>query len=282
MNYKLIYQTSEGQIEFSIDSGYIIEKFDSPTNQNVKMNTSTGARSIGDKLESQQVEGKIMTIRGVLMGDAAAKRKKMLHIIAPLMKGTLIFNDKYTLDVYPKETPTVERYSDHPAFSFILYAPYPYWRTKDGSTVMLLGLQKHFRFPWNISDPSPFRFSTFTKTAYTNVYNAGDAPTQWKATILAKTALRNPVVENITTGDYVKVFCTLDIGEQLCIDTRGDEITVTLIDADGVETDGFMHLDINSTAFVLGVGDNLIRTGADGESYAMYATMEYRTNVAGV
>lgn len=283
MRYKLIYQTDVGQIEFSLQSGYIIGRFDSPTRQNVEMHTTSGSRSIGEKLESQQVSGKLMTISGTLKGnDADSKRKKMLHIIAPLMKGTLILDDKYVMEVYPKETPTVERYESNPEFQFIIFAPYPYWRTKNGNTAMLLGLQKQFHFPWNISDPNPFRFSTYTKNAYTNVYNSGDAPTQWKITFLAKSTLRNPIVENIQTGEFVRVLCTLEAGEQVVVDTMGQEITVTMIAADGTETDGFTHLDIDSTAFQLAVGDNLLKTQAEATDYALHAMMEYRTNIAGV
>lgn len=283
MRYKLVYQTAAGKIEFSIQSGYVIDMFNSPTAQSVDMNVSSAARSIGDKLESQQVTGKYMTISGTIIGSGVdGKRAKMLHVIAPLMKAQLIFEDKYILDVYPKETPTIERYASHPTFQMMLYAPYPYWRTKDGNTVMLLGLEKHFRFPWNISSPNPFRFSTYTKNAYKNVYNGGDAPTQWKVTFLAKSVLSNPMIENIQTGEYVRVLCTLDVGEQVAVDTRGPEITVTMIARDGTETDGFTNLDIGSTAFQLQVGDNLIRTTADATDYALYAGIEFRTNIAGV
>lgn len=283
MTYTFEYDAGGGKkLLFSADSGYMIESMSDPTSQEVTFGTSAGIGNIGAKVETQTVEPKRLSISGTLLGDARNKRRKMVQTIVPCTRATVTYDGKYKLDVYPQKTPEIERYALNPRFNFVLYAPFPYWRSAENKAVDLLGLAKSFRFPWNISDPAPFRFSTLTQALYTNVYNGGTVPSKWRAEFLARTDVDTPSILNIQTGECVKINMALSAGESIVVDTTGQELSVTHIGVSGTATDAFEYLDIDSIPFDLAVGDNLLKTEADENRDGLSVRMVFNDYVSGV
>lgn len=282
MRYKLVYQNDIGTVEFSLRSGVIIEQLSSFGAQNTTFETTQSNREIGEKLEHQRVNPKTIAIRGTLLGPCDAMREQMTHVIAPLSEGKLIFNDTYELTVHVKTSPDIERYAANAKFSFSLYAPYPYWLKREKSKTTLVGLKALFSFPWNISDPNPFSFSEYVEVGYVTVRNDGEAPAYWTVTFSALDELTNPRIYNMETGEYVKILKTMNNGEQITVSTEGDELTVVCTGADGVETDGFKYLDIESEPFKLAVGDNFIKTDAETNTIALRARISFHSAFVGV
>lgn len=282
MRYKVVFQNDIGSVEFSLASGIVIEKIASLTQQNVQFDTTKSNREIGEKLEHQKVQPKTLTIRGTIIGRCDAIREQMTHVIAPLAEGKLIFDDTYELTVYVKTSPDIERYSANAKFSFSLYAPHPYWKTKDKSQTTLIGLRGLFSFPWNISDPNPFKFSEYVETGYVTVHNDGEAPAWWTVTMLALDEVTKPRIYNMETGEYVKILKVMAEGEQITISTEGEELSVTITAPDGTETDGFQYLDLNSVPFKLQVGENYIKTDAEANTIALRANISFQPFFVGV
>lgn len=283
MTYDFEYESATGKkLIFSIASGYIVSSISGLTSQNVTFQTSTGLRNVGAKVETQVVEANRLSVSGTLKGPATDKRRRMLQTIVPQERGTITIDGKYKLDVYPQKTPDIERYLSDPQFNFILYAPFPYWRSGDGKAIDLLGLTKQFRFPWNISSPNPFRFSTFTEVFYTNVYNGGNVPSKWRAEFYARTDVTGPSIQNMVTGEFVKLNMDLSAGEMVIVDTTGQELSVKHYTATGEESDAFEHLDIDSSPFELVVGDNLLKTDAEQNRTGLSVRIVYNDYVSGV
>ena len=282
MRYKLVYQNDIGSVEFSLKSGAVIEKIASLTQQNAEFETTKSNREIGEKLEYKRVSPKTLNVRGTLLGKCDAMREQMVHVIAPLSKGKLIFNDTYELEVYVKTSPDVERYTANAKFSFSLYAPFPYWRKKEKAQTMLVGLKGLFSFPWNISDPNPFMFSEVAEPGYVTVQNDGEAPAYWTVTFSALDELVNPRIYNMETGEYVKILKTMNAGEQIIISTEVDELKVTCVSVDGTEMDGFQYLEVESIPFKLAVGENYIKTDAEGNTNALQARISFHPIFVGV
>lgn len=282
VRYKLVYQNEIGSFEFSIENGAVIEKVTSLTQQNTTFETTASNREIGERMEHQRVEPKTLSIRGTLLGRCDAKREQMTHVIAPLSVGKLIYNDTYELTVYVKASPEVERYASNARFSFTVYAPYPYWQKKEKSKTTLAGLRGLFSFPWNISDPNPFRFSEYVEIGYVTVNNTGEAPAYWSVTFLALDEVTNPRIYNMETQEYVKILRTMQTGEQVTINTEGDELTVTITASDGTVSDGFQYLDVESIPFKLEVGENFIKTDAETNTAALRASISFHPAFVGV
>ena len=282
MNYSLRYENDIGSVDFSVASGFVVEQATSYGAQNVDFDTTRSNREIGETLQHQSVSPKTLTIRGTLMGDCAGKRDQMNHVLAPLAKGRLIYNDTRSMEVYVKTSPDIERYSGNARFSVSFYAPFPYWAEKDKVNQVLVGYEPQFMFPWNISDPEPFYLSKAAQVGYVTVVNEGEAPVGWTISFLALSAVKNPFVQSIDTGETVKVLKTMAENETLTISTEGEELTVTLTAADGTETDGFEFLDIDSVPFRLSLGENHIKTDAEEGGSGLRASISFRPAYAGV
>lgn len=282
MRYKLILQNAIGSVEFSLETGIVVENVSSFGNQNVTFSTTKSNREIGETLDHQNVNPKSMQIMGTILGDSDAIREQMTHVISPLAESKLIYNDEYELSVYVKNSPDIERYPTNARFSFSLYAPYPYWQRKEKDVVTLVGVKPLFMFPWNISDPNPFKFSEIAEEGYVTVVNSGEAPVGWTIDFLALDEVVNPSIYNMATEEKIQIYKTLVQGEQLSISTEGDELTVTSIAPNGKKSDAFKYLDIESMPFKLAVGENYIKTEAENNLVALRANISFRTAFVGV
>lgn len=282
MRYKAVFKNAVGSVEFSLSSGILIEKINSLTQQKASVKTTASNRPIGEKVDSNRVGPKTITVMGTISGASDAVRKQMEHVICPLVESKFIVDDTYELTVFVTESPDVERYAYGAKFSFSMLAPYPYWQQKDSNNVTLVGLKPMFRFPWNISDPNPFKFSEYVPVGYVTVQNSGDAPAYWQITFLALDEVTNPRVYNMETGAFVRILKTMNAGEQLTISTRGEELTITTTASDGTVSDGFQYLDIDSEPFLLAVGNNYIKTDADTNVAALRASIRYQQGYVGV
>lgn len=282
MNYSLKYENDIGSVDFSVASGFVVEQATSYGAQNVDFDTTRSNREIGETLQHQSVSPKTLTIRGTLLGDCAAARDQMNHVLAPLAKGRLIYNNTSSMEVYVKTSPDIERYSANARFSVSFYAPFPYWAEKDKVNQVLVGYEPQFQFPWNIFDPNPFYLSKLAQVGYVTVTNEGEAPVGWTISFLALSAVKNPFVKSIDTGETVKVLKTMAENETLTISTEGEELTVTLTAADGTVADGFEYLDIDSVPFRLSLGENHIKTDAEEGGAGLRASISFRPAYAGV
>lgn len=280
---KVRYENDIGSVTFNSGApGAYIEKVTSYGAQNVEFQTTKSNREIGEVLQHQNVSPKTITLKGSINGESAALREQLNHVLAPLAKGRLIYDDAYELEVYVKSSPDIDRQPYGAKFSFSLYAPFPYWRDAERKNKVLVGYEPQFQFPWNISDPNPFYMSKLAQVGYVTVVNEGEAPVGWTISFLALSAVKNPFVKSIDTGETVKVLKTMAENETLTISTEGEELTVTLTAADGTETDGFEFLDIDSVPFRLSLGENHIKTDAEDGGAGLRASISFRPAYAGV
>lgn len=274
--YTLEYKSEAGSIVFSVTSGFVIEEFDSPYAIGVDFTTSTGSKSYGVKVENQRVQPKTITISGTIIGYAKNKRQDLVHVIAPMQEGTLVFNGQHSMHVYPKSSPTVERFDYNPRFSFMLYVPMPYWQSVEERTASTNDHNAAFSFPWDWG--STFRFSKISGETF-DATNSGDAPCTWTLEVEASGEVVNPMLTKTETGEFVRVNITLTEGQKLIVTTDQDEMQVMLVDADGRKTDAFSYLDVDSTSFYLDVGENPM---AFAPMENALATVHYFENFAGV
>lgn len=280
---KVRYENDIGSVTFNAGSpGAYIEKVTSYGAQNVEFQTTKSNREIGEVLQHQNVSPKTITLKGSINGKSDGLREQLNHVIAPLAKGRLIYNDEYEMEVYVKSSPDIDRQPYGAKFSFSLYAPFPYWRNTERKNRVLVGYEPQFMFPWNISDPEPFYLSKAAQVGYVTVVNEGEAAVGWTISFLALSAVKNPFVQSIDTGEIVKVLKTMTENETLTISTEGEELTVTLTAADGTETDGFEFLDIDSVPFRLSLGENHIKTDAEEGGTGLRASISFRPAYAGV
>lgn len=280
---KLVYENDIGSVTFNAGSpGAYIEKVTSYGAQNVEFQATKSNREIGEVLQHQNVSPKTITLKGSINGQSDALREQLNHVLAPLAKGRLIYNDEFELEVYVKSSPDIDRQPYGAKFSFSLYAPFPYWMEKEQKNQTLVGYTPEFMFPWNLSDPSPFYLSRAAQVGYVTVNNDGEAQADWTISFYAVSAVKNPYAQSLDTGEKVRMLKTLSAGQTLTVSTEGEELTVTLTAADGTVSDGFEYLDIDSVPFRLALGENHIKTDADEGGTGLRASISFRPAYVGV
>ena len=143
-------------VTFDYAGGYLINKPTGIDTVTVALSQAKGINQTGATIQSKNVQPRPVNINGYLVGDGqAANKEKLLSVIRPDISGKL-YADDYYLNVWPTATPSIEAKQWGAQFQFSLLAAYPYWCKDDSAAVTLSGIQKLFKFPWNIS--RPYRF----------------------------------------------------------------------------------------------------------------------------
>lgn len=86
----------------------------------------------------------------------------------------------------------------------------------------------------------------------------------------------NPRIDNVTTGEFIKVNQELLDGEYMRITTADNNKKVVFVDEFGVERNVFNWIDIDSTFFKLIQGDNYITYSADSDIQGAIVNFTYQ------
>lgn len=244
-------------IVFDYDHGYLINKPKGIDTINVNLSQAQGIDQVGSTVQSATVQPRPVTMSGIIVGaDGEARKTALMSIVRPDIPGKL-YADDYFLDVYVTATPTVEARTKFANFQFALSAAYPYWQKANREGKALLGVEKLFKFPWNIS--RAYQFGQLTEAKFTNIANNGQLPVPFTATFTATDTVENPKITNVVTGAFLLINKTLVPGETVVVENTHGKTYVTS------SIDGSIRgaLDLDSTLFRLDVGDNVLKPEAD-------------------
>ena len=231
------------------------------TENNINLSLSQGMGQIGSTVQGQAVQSKDMVFTGMIVGDASAARRQLIRAIEPLVPARLIYNGEWEINVFPTQTPVITKHLTNANFQFTLKAPFPYWTNNTGITAVFFGIEGLFKFPWDLSEP--FSFGRKLTQTLANVRNIGDVDAPFKVVFTAGSDLLNPKITNVATNEYLRVFTPMTLGEQLTIDITPMGVSVSLVDKDGVESDVFNRIDIESDLYRLHSGDNFLQYSAE-------------------
>ena len=149
--------------------------------------------------------------------------------------------------------------------SINLICPNPFWQDINPTNIKLEDFVAAFRFPFHF----PVRFASRGDSAV--LVNTGDVPTPIKVTFRGESV--NPKITNLTTGEFIKVNRSIPPGYTLVLNTEFGNKEVKIVAPDGVETNAFNYIDLNSQFFSLREGANnfsFITDGGKPEVYVEY------------
>lgn len=265
-----------GTLIFEYVNGYLINKPSGIDTVEVNLSQTSGINQVGGTVESKTVRSRPVTISGIIVGESQIEKKnKLIEIVRPDLNGKL-YADDYYLDVNVTSTPTIEAKENFAHFQFSIVAPYPYWRKKERTEKSLSGVQNLFKFPWNIS--KSYQFGKSIETKFANIQNGGQVPVPFTATFLSSYHVDNPKITNVVTGDFLLVNKSLVPGERIVVEITHDRTIVT----SSVDGDIRGALDLDSTLFRLGVGDNVLKPEADAGLGDLDVTIDYATEIVGI
>ena len=267
---------SGGSITFEYVNGYLINKPNGIDTVQVNLSQAQGINQVGSTVESKTVQPRPVTISGIIVGtDQDARKETLMSVIRPDLAGKL-YADDYYLSVYVTATPTIEPREKFARFQFSITAPYPYWQKDNTVSTPLTGVEKLFKFPWNIS--KPFKFGKTMVNQFINIYNGGQLPVPFTATFFAKNDVVNPKITNVKTGETLIVNKTIVAGERVVVEITHDRTYVTSSEDGNIRG----ALDLDSTLFRLGVGDNILKPEAEAGIEQLEVEINFATEIVGV
>lgn len=263
-------------ITFAYANGYLINKPNGIDTVTVKLSQAQGINQVGCTVQSKTVQPRPVTISGIIVGgDQSARKEALLSVIRPDLTGKL-YADDYFLNVHVTGTPVIESRKMFAHFQFSVTAPYPYWQKDHAVSHAIVGVEKRFKFPWNIS--KPYQFGQLIRKQFVNVRNDGQLPVPFTATFLANNDVANPKITNVATGETMMLNKSMVAGERVVVEITHDRTYVTS------SVDGSIRgaLDLDSTLFRLGVGDNVLKPEADSGLDQLEVQITFATEIVGV
>lgn len=272
-----VYKNDDNEaITLTYDGGYLISKPVGIDTVSVTISEAQGIGQTGTTIRSANVDSRPVTISGIIVGDSQQEKKeRLMEVVRPDLGGKL-FCDDYYLEVHPTDTPTIEAKPRQAKFQFALLAPYPYWMKGENAYAALSGVEKRFKFPWNIS--RPYRFGEVVTRQFITIHNSGQLEVPFTVTFTALDAVTNPKIIDAKTNNYLLVKKSMVAGERLVVEITHDRVYVTS-SADG-ECRG--ALDIKSKFYRLRVGDNVIKPEADSGKNNLSVSIDYAIEKTGV
>lgn len=263
-----------GTLIFEYAHGYLISKPSGIDTVNITLSQVQGMNQVGGAVNSKTVQARPVTVSGIIIGGEALK-EEMMSVVRPDIPGRL-YADDYFLDVHVTATPTIEAKKKFAKFQFSLNAPYPYWQKSNKVSKALFGVQKLFKFPWNVS--RSYQFGQMMKTQFTNVNNGGQLPVPFVATFSASNVVENPKITNIQTGEFMLINKTMEAGERIVVEFTHDLTYATS------STDGNIRgaIDLDSTLFCLHVGDNVLKPEAASGLDNLEVQIDFAPEISGV
>lgn len=223
------------------------------------------------------VEGMIWSVRPDEVMD---RRQKLVRVLNPkLGPGRLrleIGGTVREIDAIVESSPVFPDRGAAPIqrFAVSFVCPDPAWRDPKEEIWTLAGFVGGFSFPLSF----PLSFGMVGQTL--DIINRGDLDTPVFIRIIGP--LRNPVLENKTTGERITITRELAAGEVLEINTAFGQKSVTIIDAAGNRSNGFHYVAPDSVFWQMVPGVNRISYAATEETPASAVTLSFYHRFAGV
>ena len=174
-------------------------------------------------------------------------------------------------------SPTIGAAGFGAPFQFSLLAPYPYWVSGKTKSHQLRGVQKGFKFPWNMT--KTYYFGKIIVLKYIVLQNRGqfDVPFTLEINCIGETA-NNVGIENMLTGEILRLEKTLVENERVIIKTSHGRTTVT----SSKDGDCRGALALESTLYRIHTGDNAWKPTADSGLTNVEMSVMFAEESAGV
>lgn len=164
-----------------------------------------------------------------------------------------------------------------------IICPSAYLSDADEYFVDLSDSQAGFYFPFSIEVNDPIEFSSYEVGRTTNIINNADAEAGIVFHILVLDDVTNIVIQNVGTGESLSLTGDFDAGDRLLINTDPTNLEM-LMTRNGVITNLFPALSLDSVLLTLAPGPNLIGYMVDGHAHdnMVKITATYRQQYRGI
>lgn len=193
-------------------------------------------------------------------------RNTLLSVFNPKLDGKLIIdlgNEQRQIECKVEQAPyfSSDRGRHHQDFSISLISPNPYWQDINTTKEEVAIWRGSFEFPLELVEEG-IEMGYREPSLIVNILNKGDVATGMRIQFKALATVENPSLFNVNTREYFKINKIMEAGEIITVTTHFQNKRVEL-NKNGVISNAFNWIDLESTFLQLDVGDNLFRYDAD-------------------
>ncbi|WP_235840791.1 MULTISPECIES: phage tail family protein [Clostridium] len=271
-------------IEFSLSKPFLLKSIEGLNDVGANHITYKGINQDGEKYRSTSIEVREINIKFIIVANNSNELLQLREIInkvfnPKLGEGKLIYtygNIKREIKCVTDGTAKMQikgnkRYCEG-EINLLSYDPY--WKDIIKESEIIATFIGGWRFKFRL----PFKFKQRGE-AKKNIINQGHVDTPIE--IIFKGPALNPCVINNKTGEFIKVTRELTSDDILYITTEYGNKKVE-IERNGVRSNAFNYIDLDSTFFQLKVGDNMIEYTTDNNLEPQSVEIRYRNRYLGV
>lgn len=287
---KLVYTNERGErIEFSHASTYHTNEvtgLNDIRNAIYSYNSmgQDGDTFLGNRIESREIEI-VGNIKDRDKETLIQRRRWLSHVLNPQLKATLTY--EYgdfirVIDCRVDNAPIFKKNGIFQEFTIQLLCLDPFWRDQTESREDIATWKGNIEFGTLEIPAQGFEMGYREPSLIVNVFNGGDVKAGVRIVFRAIGTVLAPELLNIDTGEYIKFnHLTLQSGDVLTVSTYFGKKEITIM-RNGILTDGFRYLDIDSTYIQLSVGDNLFRYDAESNRENLEVSIYHNNRYLGV
>ena len=159
----------------------------------------------------------------------------------------------------------------------------PFWREEEETKEDIASWVAAWHFPCVIEKDSTksMIYGYRAESVIVDCYNEGDVSTGMRIRFTALGTVSNPILLNVDTEEFIQINATMKTGDVIEINTKYGSKGAKLI-RDGVETDYFRYIDVDSTFMQLAIGDNMFRYDAASGVNSLEVSIFYSKEFLGV
>lgn len=275
--YSVVFESDSGEKYVFGKSGDTAFDIDLGNGVPVNIGTTQGFSQKGETVQSINVSGRLITVKGAVYGDVQKRKRTMRKVISPFSTGRIVFEGEYYTFVYVKNPPTFSTSKNDGRFSMQFFAPFPFFYSVNSQFYEIGSIRKMFAFPVNYANPH--RFGEKSDSKYKNILNDGDVKVPFSIYLKSSGTSSNIVVANMKTLQTLKINGTLNAGDYVNIYRDNENILRAELTSDGVTSDIISWIDESSDLFELEVGDNLISANDDEGGASLTAKITFNPAV---
>lgn len=238
--------------------------------------TTQNATTDGSNYEGEGLEERYITITAQMRRNYQENRDHLSRVFKKGAPGTFYHTeDGRTRKIeYRVESLDVEEKGILRACTISLKCPDPYFKDGETTHIEMASWESGFEFEVEIPEEG-MEFGTRSKETIKVVDNDSTTSIGIKMTIIAEDTVINPSIMNVTTGETLKLLCTMLPGDEIVITTEQGNIDVVL-HRGGEEYDYNYTVDEDNEGYVqLETGRNYINYTADAGGDYMNVNFDF-------
>ena len=283
--FDLILENDNGdQLTFGQGTPFTVTEIQGLNPPSATINTSQIAMVDGGKFNSSKLNMRTINIAFAIEYQPAANRIEIYKVLKSKQWVKMYYNGEYRqvfIEGYIQSI-DISYFAMKQIVTCAILCPSPYFKEAQEIVDSLVNIVGMFHFPFaSTAEPQLIMGNIFNELGMV-IENGGDVDTGIIIVMYARSPISNPKVFNYITHDFIGVQYDMQTADQITIDTRKGEKSVTLLRG-GVETNLFNYLMEGSTWLQLDAsGSTFVHEVGTGDASSLNLTIKHYNLFEGV